>query len=1116
MNKLTSFLLSMIFLFSATGQNFETNKLYVKFKNEANINISFDNKLELNKEKVFFKYLVNQFSINSIQKAFKTQSDDLDNTFLIKFSNEDEINDIIALFQKQSFVSYAEKIPIYELFYTPNDPQFPQQWNLNTIQAEQAWNISTGNQNVVIAVTDDAVLTTHEDLSTNIFVNTNEIPGNGIDDDNNGYIDDINGWDAANNDNNPNPINLNNDHGVHVSGIVAASTDNNTGIASIGFNVKILAVKIGNSPSGSLTGAFSGLDYAISCGYTNVINMSWGGSAYSNTMQNLLNAGYNANIVLIAAAGNSNTSAPMYPASYNNVISVGATNITDQRAVFSNYGTNIDVMAPGVGILSCENNSTNNAYGIKSGTSMAAPLVAGLAGLILSNTPNLTPAQVENCLKSTCDNIDASNPSFIGQIGAGRINAFQALQCFNTPPIAQFNANITNACTNQVIQFTDNSTGTTLTNWLWDFGDGNTSTIQNPTHTYLANGTYTVTLNVTNAFGTDTEIKTNYIVINSPTATLSGSSTIPAGGNAFLQVQFTGSAPYNFVYSDGLSNFPINGITNNPYYFSVSPNINTTYSLVSYSSNSCTGSISGNATITIGSNSTPSQDTSCNLGQYVINDNGNTELQSITHASNGDYVIAGKTSSAGAGQEDVFVTRFDNQNNIIWSKTYGTSSEEIGHPINIKATPNGFLISTSSLAYASGTRVLVLINIDNNGNILWQKRMGNVSGYSNSRTINIDNQGNYLIAGSKTFNTQGLDDVYIIKLDNLGNIIWTYSYGTNMHDHSFSIIQTNDNGYISVGSSTFSGTGQTSKLLIKVDQNGIFQWSKFYDRINYDNIYDIDIANNGLLYTIGIEGDLNNFDCSLTKISSSGNIVWSKTLGGLGNDNPGAIKIDSQGNIYISGYSNSFGNGLNEIFLSKLDDNGNELWTKYYGGIQNENHYGTARNLSVDETHNKIYIFGNSTSFGSNASDPYIIVTDLDGNSDCNSTDVNWTVNITNPTSGNAPGVSGTAGTLVNANFVSANFNYNLDTICNTVCQTNNSNSSCTNGQYFIDDNGSSQLQNILQTPDGGFITAGQTNLSGAGLEDILVTKFDSQNNHQKMLVDFLLCCSYRYKNNKC
>jgi subtilisin family serine protease len=384
----------------------------------------------------FLNTLFSTYEIDTITNPFSGLNDELDRTFRIYFNQQELIDALILDLNTMTDIEYAEKAPLYRTSLTPNDIHAAQ-WALAKISAPQAWEISTGSSSVKIAIVDNAVSTIHEDLMSKIWTNPNEIPNNGFDDDLNGFIDDVNGWDAGDSDNNPNPPNSASSntpfiHGTHCAGIASASTNNNKGIASIGYNTSIIPVKCSADNStdqgASLPGAYDGVYYAIKAN-ADIISMSWGGSSgLFVTGESIINAAYNLGIVCIAAAGNSNTSAPHYPAAYNNVISVGATDQTDTRAGFSNFGSTIDVMAPGVSIYSTiSGNGSTNLYGSLSGTSMACPMVAGLAGLILSEYPTLSPNEIEQKLKTGCDNIDLLNPDYIGQLGAGRINAYQSL-----------------------------------------------------------------------------------------------------------------------------------------------------------------------------------------------------------------------------------------------------------------------------------------------------------------------------------------------------------------------------------------------------------------------------------------------------------------------------------------------------------------------------------------------------------------------------------------------------------------------------------------------------------------------------------------------------------------
>ncbi len=376
--------------------------------------------------------LIAKYGLDTMYWPFKGYNIPLDQTYRLDFTEISKTDSLIAELESLPMFEYAEKVPLgISDGFVPNDVNSNQTY-LTKINAESAWGISQGSQQVTIAIIDNGVRLTHEDLAANIWVNPGEIPGNGMDDDNNGRRDDINGFDIADNDNNPNPppgISNNSGfvHGTHCAGIASAVTDNGKGIASIGFKVKVMAVKVARNTGNDreLTHSYEGVFYAMRAG-ADIISMSFGGASGGQTAQSVINAAFNAGVVLIAAAGNEGVSAPSFPAAFANVISVGATGNNDQIASFSNFGSTIDVMAPGVSILSTLAGS-DDSYGFLSGTSMACPLVAGLAGLILSADGNLSPSEVRNALTGGCDNINSVNPGLNGQIGAGRINAFETL-----------------------------------------------------------------------------------------------------------------------------------------------------------------------------------------------------------------------------------------------------------------------------------------------------------------------------------------------------------------------------------------------------------------------------------------------------------------------------------------------------------------------------------------------------------------------------------------------------------------------------------------------------------------------------------------------------------------
>ncbi|MDF3028057.1 MAG: Thermitase [Fluviicola sp.] len=521
MKKLLSLLAFIPFgLFAQTVHvNYQDGKIWFKLDKEVRIL----QPLKENPSKIpvqsipGLNQVVSKYGFINLSKPFAAakNSEILQRTYLLEFSSIQDIEKCIKDLENLKGVEYAEKVPLDRMCLTPNDPSYSSQWGLSNINAPTAWNYFSTGSNVVVAIVDDAVERTHADLSPNLWVNSGEIAGNNIDDDNNGYIDDINGYDVASNDNNPNPPSSSFDHGTHVAGIVSARSNNGVGVASIGFSCKLMCVK-STTTVGQVTNGYDGILYAAVSG-ADVINMSWGGPGTSTTAQNIVNYAAGEGCILIAAAGNDDVNTQFYPAAYNNVVSVAATTSTNTKASFSNYGSWIDVSAPGNNIYST---TVGNSYGNKSGTSMASPMVAGLAGLMKSLNPNMPNSDLINCLLTTAVNIDAQNPSFIGELGSGRIDAAAAMACvstsLNNPPVADFSANFTAISAGGSVLFTNLSTYNP-TSWNWTFTGGTPASFngQNPPSiTYNTPGTYNVSLTVTNANGTDTETKNGYITVS--------------------------------------------------------------------------------------------------------------------------------------------------------------------------------------------------------------------------------------------------------------------------------------------------------------------------------------------------------------------------------------------------------------------------------------------------------------------------------------------------------------------------------------------------------------------------------------------------------------------------
>lgn len=421
--------------FSQAQEDYYSGRIFVKIKTGSGVewpqlingnHFPFENFSELNT-------LALQYGIHHLKKPFRTQDPRLQNIYEIRFSIHEGTDRLISEIETLPYVEFAERVPIYRMDLTPNDMSFLL-WSLNRVDATEAWDISTGSSEIVIAIVDNAVRYTHEDLAGNVWLNQDEIPNNNIDDDNNGFIDDINGWDAADEDNDPAPpAGSGFDHGSHVAGIASAVTNNGTGIAAIGFNSSLMCIKtkLDTTTGPELDNTYGGIDYAISAG-ADVVNMSFGGGGFSSVFSALFTVGHDSGIVFVASAGNDGQFIQKFPAGYAYVISVGSTDIDDSKSGFSNWHPTVDVMAPGNGIYSCLGGADDD-YGFMGGTSMSAPLTSGLCALILSVNDTLNPEQVQACLEAGCENIDALNPDYAGYLGAGRINAKNSLLCAQNP-----------------------------------------------------------------------------------------------------------------------------------------------------------------------------------------------------------------------------------------------------------------------------------------------------------------------------------------------------------------------------------------------------------------------------------------------------------------------------------------------------------------------------------------------------------------------------------------------------------------------------------------------------------------------------------------------------------
>ena len=394
--------------------------------------------------------LNHKHGVQTIEKVFdNAENTILDNIYKCYISEDADILEIVQDYKKLPNVIYAEPNGIARPFIIPNDPDFNKQWYLDNtgqyngrsdsdVDAPEAWDIIKGSSDIIIAIVDSGIDYTHPDIADNIWTNVDELSDNDIDDDRNGYVDDIIGWDFAYDDNDPKDMH---GHGTVCAGVAGAVTDNNIGIAGVSWNSKVMSVQISNETwVGTFTDISQGIKYAAD-NDASIISLSFGWhDKNDNIVKNACDYAYNKGVLIVAAAGNSNSNLEHNPAAFENVVAVAGTDNNDSRMEFtvddityaSNYGRWVDIAAPGEHIyttMPTYNVTMNNKYGdnlnyeFQSGTSLSGPIVAGIAALMLSKNGTLTPDKVKSIMLRYVEPYRS-----LQYLGTGRINAYKATE----------------------------------------------------------------------------------------------------------------------------------------------------------------------------------------------------------------------------------------------------------------------------------------------------------------------------------------------------------------------------------------------------------------------------------------------------------------------------------------------------------------------------------------------------------------------------------------------------------------------------------------------------------------------------------------------------------------
>jgi len=891
----------------------------------------------------------------------------------VKLPADITVEEAINLYNSDPDVEYAEPNYIVSAEeFIPNDPLFDTMWDLrNTGQTggtagadmdtANAWDLTTGNSDLVVAVIDTGIDYNHEDLVGNIWTNTGEIPSNGIDDDGNGYVDDVHGWDAttcaefglfdcisykaADGD----PID-DSGHGTHCAGTIGADGNNGIGVAGINWDVQTMACKFITAQGwGLISDAISCLDYVgtMKDQGVNIVatSNSWGGGGYSQAMYDAVQAQMEKDILFIAAAGNSaddNDTFNHWPSNFNvpNVIAVAATDHNDEMTWFSSYGDHtVHVGAPGLNIISLRAAGTdlygdglhfipdgdpNAKYYRMSGTSMATPHVSGLAALIKSQDMMRDWADIKNLILTGGTNTAAMK---YASISGKRINAYGSLTCVDSPVFSALEypavpeagvpsvlSALSINCEQPIGPVSVNVPGGAID--LYDdgiapdmaAGDGVFSAAWTPSETVGS-------LQFSSPLGTDDPL----FVIS--TSGLPAASTRTLYSET-LQAQ-GGVEPYSWVISSGT--LPI-GLT----------------------LNSATGEISGTPTeigdfsfsvILTDANSsetgqvfslTTRDDRVLELWREVY-DSYDASPVDITVDDAGNVYVTGWVFIDYLRKHDFLTLKLDSAGNVLWERIYDSGDSD--DPVGIAVDVDGNVYVAGSDLNGSNYDYLTL-KYGSTGDLLWARTYD--SGSSDRATdMTVDMVGNIYVAGVVS------DSNLTIKYDSDGNTLWEKVLDGGIGGSADSIAVDGAGNIFLAGTSSVNGSVYDDDYFTaKYDAAGNLLWNKFFNNMKYDRAHGIEVDGSGNIYVAGSSGDIGISDYLTVKYDTAGNLLWSRVYDTGGQDSVTGLALDIDGNVYVAGYYDDV-DGFDHLIL-KYDASGNLIWPKFGDNLSAEQIFGIA------------------------------------------------------------------------------------------------------------------------------------------------------------------------------
>lgn len=876
----------------------------------------------------------------------------------VKLRKNLSVEDAVKLYKADPDVEYAEPNYAVSVQETPNDSEFGELWGLHNtgkdggkldadIDAPEAWDLTTGSSDLIVAVVDTGIDYNHPDLAANMWTNPDEIAGNGIDDDSNGYIDDVYGIDTANDDSDPMD---DYGHGTHVAGTIGAVGNNSTGVVGVNWNVKVMSCKfIARSGYGYTDDAIECLQYIkpFKDRGMNIVatNNSWGcqGDCYSQALYDAIDD--QREILFFASAGNSgadNDVAEFYPTNYYvpNLIAVAATNKYDNKWSSSNYGRrSVHVGAPGENILSTV---PGNDYKYYSGTSMAAPHVSGVAALLKSHDINRDWREIKNLILSGGDSVNSMDGV---TVTGKRLNAHGSLTCTDSTLFSalKYPESIT-VRERTTLSALSISCGAPLGPVTVTLSDGKVIDLYDNGRSpdpAAGDGIFTGTwrpsregerLTFSSPAGTET-------IIVPPLAITTDSLPDSVVGTYYSQTITAegGLPPYSWSLISG----------------SLPPGLTL---------GSSTGEISGTSTTTGIFNFTVQLEDEFQTiltKDLFISINDVTVLWEKTYDGGTAYSIAvdgsGNIYVTGFSSFDYQTIKYDPSGNVLWTATYDSGHNDYAHDIAVDESGNVYVTGYYYYREGGGTTTrynYLTVKYDTSGNIIWA-RTHDTSTKKTARHdyaygVEVDGSGNVIVTGS----TEGVlttgktlyPDYLTIKYDSSGSVIWTKTYDHNKYIDVASDIAVDGSGNIYVtGTTGIYAVGQ-DYLTIKYSPSGRVKWIRTYTYANYDRASGIILDGSGNVYVTGystMRGWGADDHAYLTvKYDSSGNVIWNSRYNDGSDDYAEGISVDGSGNVYVTGHS---WNGFDWDYLTtKSDASGNILWSKTYNGGLNDLAYDIA------------------------------------------------------------------------------------------------------------------------------------------------------------------------------